>query len=146
FGAETRPEGRSKCVVTWLQRALLQPFLEDEKDGRAGEVADVTEDVPGWLRLTLRKAKLDFDVSEQARTTRMQTPALYVFALPAVAHQEAVTQVTNLSANEFRNIFGEEDVKSGVAQIEAHGVERIGKSVSFGYQDSWPACTGRGCH
>ena len=65
----------------------------------------------------------------------MQNPALDLLALPAVAVEEALHQPADLSADHFRNIFCQQDVESGIAQIKAHRSQRIGKRVSFCFEN-----------
>src|ERR1700682_3701722 len=66
----------------------------------------------------------------------MQYPTLNIRARFSVAIQKSVNQLFNPPANHLRYIFGEENVETGVAQIKAHGAERIGKGVGFSHQDS----------
>src|SRR5260370_7544771 len=69
----------------------------------------------------------------------MQYPALDLLALPAVAIEEALHQPADLCANHFRNILCQQDVESGIAQIESHGAQRIGKRVSLCDENLRPA-------
>src|SRR5207245_9497912 len=53
FRAEARSKRRRHCVFPGLERPLFQPLLQDEKDGGAREVSEVSKNVPGGLRVTL---------------------------------------------------------------------------------------------
>src|SRR2546423_9413982 len=61
----------------------------------------------------------------------MQNPALNILLLLAVTLEEAVDELADFRANHFRHVLSEQDVKSGVTQIEAHGAEGIGKRIRF---------------
>src|SRR2546429_1578444 len=62
-----RPPRSTLFPYTTLFRS---PFLKDEKNGRAREVPDVAEDVPGRLCVALAQAQLRFHISEQSRAAR----------------------------------------------------------------------------
>src|ERR1700681_1998912 len=65
----------------------------------------------------------------------MQNPALDIFLGLAIALEKIVNQFANFRADHFRDIFGEQDVKSGIAEVEAHGAERVREGVRFGSQN-----------
>src|SRR4029077_17987406 len=100
-------------------------------DRRAGQISDISKNVPGWLSVAFAQAELRLDVSEQPRSARMQNPALDLLALPAVAVEETLYQPADLSADHFRNILCQQDEESGIAQIKSHGAQRIGKRIGF---------------
>src|ERR1700692_4299108 len=123
FRAKTRTKCGGQCVVARLKWPLFQPLLQDEEDCGAGEIADIAENIPRRLRLALRQSQRNFDITKETRAARMQDPALDVFLLQAVALEEAVNKALDFCANHFRKVFGQQDVKSGIAQVEAHGAE-----------------------
>ena len=61
----------------------------------------------------------------------MQNPALDLLALPAVAIEETLHQPADLSPDHFRDIFCQQDMESGIAEIKSHGAQRIGKRISL---------------
>src|SRR2546430_149805 len=108
-----------------LQRALFEPLLKNKEDRGAGEVAHIREHIPGRLRLAFRKAQRDFHIAEEARSAGMQNPALNILLLLAVTLEEAVDELADFGANHFWDVLSEQDVKSGVPQVEAHGADGI---------------------
>ena len=65
----------------------------------------------------------------------MKNPAFDVFLFLAVATEEPVDELADLRADHFRHVLGQQDVKAGIAQVEAHGAERVRKRVGLGHQD-----------
>src|SRR6266852_6744710 len=65
----------------------------------------------------------------------MQDPTLNVLKSFALALQKSVDEVADFFADHFRDVFGEQDVKTGIAEVEAHGAQRIGKRVRLGNHD-----------
>ena len=53
----------------------------------------------------------------------MQDPAFDVCARFAVTRQKAIHQLSDLPADQFRHILRKQDVESGIAQVEPHGIE-----------------------
>src|SRR5271165_1465372 len=64
FSAEAWPKSRGHSVFTGLEGTLLQPFLENKENRGAGEIADVTQDVPRRLGITFAKAQFLFYIAE----------------------------------------------------------------------------------
>ena len=116
--------------------SLLEPLLKNKENSSARKVADVAENVPGRLCITLAETELLFDVAQKARAAGMEDPALDVFATLPVALEETVYEVLNLGTNHFRDVFGEKDVETGVAEIETHSTERVRECVGFCYEDT----------
>src|SRR5205807_1842895 len=86
-----------------------------------------------------------FDVAEQAGSAGMQDPALDLFAFPSVALQKPFDQPPDFSPNHLGNLFVQNNVEAGVAEVESHGEKRIGKGVSLRDQNfrSWRRTFGR---
>lgn len=135
FGGEARTESSGYGVFAGRQGALLEPFLKDEENGGAGEIADVAEDVPGRLGVALTETELLLDVAEEASAAGVEDPAFDVLTGFAVALEEAVDEIVNAFADHLRDVFGEEDVESGITEVEAHGAEGIGEGIGFGDKD-----------
>src|ERR1700757_3370848 len=76
----------------------------------------------------------------------MENPTLDVLACFAVALQEAVDKFLDLRANHFRNVFRQQDVKTGIAQIETNGPQRIRECVGLRdqYARPWSILSGYG--
>src|SRR2546429_3773097 len=89
-----RPPRSTLFPYTTLFRS---PFLKDEKNGRAREVPDVAEDVPGRLCVALAQAQLRFHISEQSRAARVQDPSLDVLLFPSIALEESLHQPADFS-------------------------------------------------
>ena len=49
----------------------------------------------------------------------------------AVALKESLYESLDFRADHLRNVFGQQDVEAGIAQIEAHGAQRIREGVGF---------------
>jgi hypothetical protein len=79
----------------------------------------------------LFQAELGFDVAQQAGAARMQNPSFDILALFSAALQKSIDQLVDFRANHFRHILGQQDVKSGIPQVKAHGAERVWKGVCF---------------
>src|SRR5205085_10341984 len=69
----------------------------------------------------------------------MQDPALDLFAFPSVALKKPFDQPPDFSPNHLGNLFVQNNVEAGVAEVESHGEKRIGKGVSLRDQNfrSW---------
>ncbi len=50
--------------------------------------------------------------------------------------EEIVDQAFDFGADHLRHVLGEKNVEAGIAEIEAHGAEGIGKGISFGGKDA----------
>jgi len=68
----------------------------------------------------------------------MENPPFDILKFLAVTLEESVNQFTNLLTDHLRDIFGEQDVKAGIAKIETHGAQRIRKCVSLRHHDLGP--------
>src|SRR5260370_8489035 len=85
----------------------------------------------GRLRLAFCKAEGCLHISEQARASGMQNPSLYVLKFPSVPLEKSINESADSLTDHFRNIFGEQDVETRIAEVEAHGAQRIGKREGF---------------
>src|ERR1043166_461684 len=138
FRAESRAERRRKRDIALIERPLFQPFLKDEQNSGAGEIANVAENIPGWLGVALGQSQSFLNIEQQTRATGMQDPTANLVASHAVTRQEAVHERFYLFTDHFRNIFRKQYVKTRILQIESHGAERIGESVCFRNKNAWP--------
>src|SRR5262249_12177312 len=139
---EARAKRRGERIVPGLERTLLKPLLKNEQDGGAGEVAYISKYVPGRLGVLFVQTHGRLDVAEQARATGVQDPALDVLASLAVSREKPVDQSCDLPADQLGNIFREQDVEAGIAQVEAHGAERVRERVGLRDQNLRPARLG----
>jgi hypothetical protein len=109
--------------------------VQDEQDRRAREIAVLAQHFPGNARVTFGQAELLFDIREQLLPSGMQQECGDVAPIEAMASQEAVDEAGNLLADQLGNVLREDDVESGVTEIETHRVQRLRKRIGLGVQD-----------
>src|SRR5207237_10814207 len=125
-------------IIAVFEPPLFEPFLKDKKNRGAREIPDVAENIPGRLRVALARAQFRLDVAEQARSTGMQNPAPYRFALSPVTFEKSFDQAANFPADHFGDLFVQNNVESGIAEIKPHRKKRIRKGVRLRNQEFGP--------
>src|SRR5262249_2506358 len=79
----------------------------------------------------------------------MQDPTFDLVLRESAAFEETVHKFAHSRADHLRHVFRKKNVETAVAQVEAHRIQRIGKSVRFGRKNLgtavWPAGDDDGC-
>lgn len=144
FGSEAGAEGGEQAVGAGGEAALLEPFVEDEENGSAREIAVVAKDVPGGSGIGGSEAEFLLDEGEEFLAAGMEDPGGDILAAKTEASEETIDQVFDAGANQLGDFLGEHDVEAGFAKIEAHRVEGVWEREGFDAEDAGAGAGGAG--
>src|SRR5882762_1721736 len=135
---KSRSECHQQAVAFRGHFAPRHPFLQNKQHAGAGKISEPAQHVPRNFGVGACQFQFRFHEGEQLLTAGMQKKCGNVAALQPVARQKIVGQASDLFPDQFRNILGENNVETGIAQVKSHRVQRIGKEKTFRSDDARP--------